>query len=328
MADSVLDYREDGMSKLLINESPLQVQPSLAMAIGLNEAIFLQQLHYWIGASRFVRDGEKWVYNTYSDWLLQLKYMSLPTLKRTIKSLKDQKLVRVERFEKLRSNQVNFYSIDYETLAIISENIEQAIDSIDQLKMSQSNSSNCTNAVAQNDPIHQLKMSQSPLAQNEPMYTREYQENTQENTQESNKKKSTKPRKPKFTFEEACAVQLPSGVNRDLWIAYIEMRQASKKLPTQKAIEMILDDLNKWGHEKANQSIQNSIKSNWVGLFEPKQAVQTYATTYQSAASKNSQTMNDHDAFFAKYGIGTERQEQVIDVNPEHPCAITWEHEQ
>ena len=154
------------------------------------------------------------------------------------------------------------------------------------------------------------------------------QENTQENTQESNKKKSTKPRKPKFTFEEACAVQLPSGVNRDLWIAYIEMRQASKKLPTQKAIEMILDDLNKWGHEKANQSIQNSIKSNWVGLFEPKQAVQTYATTYQSAASKNSQTMNDHDAFFAKYGIGTERQEQVIDVNPEHPCAITWGGEQ
>lgn len=316
MADSVLDYREDGMSKLLINESPLQVQPSLAMAIGLNEAIFLQQLHYWIGASRFVRDGEKWVYNTYSDWLLQLKYMSLPTLKRTIKSLKDQKLVRVERFEKLRSNQVNFYSIDYETLAIISENIEQAIDSIDQLKMSQSSSSICTNGVAQNEPMDRVKMSQS------------LQENTQENTQESNKKKSTKPRKPKFTFEEACAVQLPSGVNRDLWIAYIEMRQASKKLPTQKAIEMILDDLNKWGHEKANQSIQNSIKSNWVGLFEPKQAVQTYATTYQSAASKNSQTMNDHDAFFAKYGIGTERQEQVIDVNPEHPFAITWEGEQ
>ena len=50
--------------------------------------------------------------------------------------------------------------------------------------------------------------------------------------------------------------------------------------------------------------------------------------SYQSAASKNSKTMNDHDAFFAQYGIGTERQEQVIDVNPEHPYAITWEHEQ
>ena len=50
--------------------------------------------------------------------------------------------------------------------------------------------------------------------------------------------------------------------------------------------------------------------------------------SYQSAAAKNSKTMNDHDAFFAKYGIGAERQEQVIDVNPEHPYAITWEHEQ
>ena len=304
------------MSKLLINESPLQVQPSLAMAIGLNEAIFLQQLHYWLGASKYNREGRVWVYNTYAEWILQLRYTSIATLKRTIKNLREHRLILVERFEQNKSNQVNYYTIDYDTLATIEENISQAIDSIHKVKMSQSISSNCTNGVAQNEPMDRVKMSQS------------LQENTQENTQESNKKKSTKPRKPKFTFEEACAVQLPSGVNRDLWIAYIEMRQASKKLPTQKAIEMILDDLNKWGHEKANQSIQNSIKSNWVGLFEPKQAVQTYATTYQSAASKNSQTMNDHDAFFAKYGIGTERQEQVIDVNPEHPFAITWEGEQ
>jgi len=129
------------MSKLLINESPLQVQPSLAMAIGLNEAIFLQQLHYWMGASRHHHNGKKWVYNTYSDWLLQLKYLSLPTLKRTIKSLKDRGLLSVERFDKLRSNQVNYYTINYDVLAIIESNIAQAIDSIDQLKMSQSISS-------------------------------------------------------------------------------------------------------------------------------------------------------------------------------------------
>lgn len=285
------------MSKLLINESPLQVQPSLAMAIGLNEAIFLQQLHYWIGASRFVRDGKKWVYNTYSDWLLQLKYMSLPTLKRTIKSLKDQKLVRVERFEKLRSNQVNFYSIDYETLAIISENIEQAIESIDQLKMSQSNSSNCTNAVAQNDPIHQLKMSQSPLAQNEPMYTREYQEATQEITH--------KKTKPKFSLEDASSVELPEGVNRDLWVGYIEMRFSMNKKPTPKAVELAIKDLAKWGAEKANQSLKNSITSNWTGLFEPKQAVQTYTRTH-SQHSQASTRMSEIQALIAKEERGND----------------------
>lgn len=303
------------MSKLLINESPLQVQPSLAMAIGLNEAIFLQQLHYWLGASKYTRDGRVWVYNTYAEWILQLRYMSERTLGRTIKSLKDQRLVIVEKFEQSKSNQVNYYTIDYDTLSIIEENISQVIDSIHAAKMANSIQPKWHGGSSQNGQMEADKMAES------------LQENTQENTQESNKKKSTKPRKPKFTFEEACAVQLPSGVNRDLWVAYIEMRQASKKLPTQKAIEMILDDLNKWGYEKANQSIQNSIKSNWVGLFEPKQAVQTYASTYQSAASKNSKTISDHDAFFAQYGIVSDQQGQIIDVSPEHPAAIVWEGE-
>ena len=35
-------------SKLLIDEPPLQVLPSLALKIGLNEAIILQQVHYWL----------------------------------------------------------------------------------------------------------------------------------------------------------------------------------------------------------------------------------------------------------------------------------------
>ena len=104
------------------------------------------------------------------------------------------------------------------------------------------------------------------------------------------------------------------------------MRHAVKKMPTQKAVELAIGDLAKWGYEKANQSLKNSITSNWIGLFEPKQAVQTYATTYQSAAAKNSKTMNDHDAFFAKYGIGSEQQE-IIDVNPVF-AAVTWEGEQ
>ncbi|WP_010117385.1 hypothetical protein [Acinetobacter sp. P8-3-8] len=268
------------MSKLLINESPLQVQPSLAMAIGLNEAIFLQQLHYWLGASRLHKNNQKWIYNTYPEWLLQLKYMSLATLKRTIKSLKDQKLIHVERFDKKRSNQVNYYSIDYNVLGIIEQNITQAIDSIDQLKMSQSSSSNCTNAVAQNEPVDQLKMSQSPLAQNEPMLTREYQETTQEITQENISEKKPK---NKFSLDDACKVDLPEGVQRELWIAYVEMRHSMKKPPTQKAIQLALSDLTKWGSEKANQSLKNSITSNWIGLFEPKQAVQTYTRNYQQS---------------------------------------------
>lgn len=36
------------MSKLLLDDEPLVILPKLAAAIGLNEAIILQQLHYWL----------------------------------------------------------------------------------------------------------------------------------------------------------------------------------------------------------------------------------------------------------------------------------------
>ncbi len=36
------------MAKLLLNEQPLVVLPELACKIGLNEAIILQQLNYWL----------------------------------------------------------------------------------------------------------------------------------------------------------------------------------------------------------------------------------------------------------------------------------------
>ncbi|MCG6601298.1 hypothetical protein [Acinetobacter baumannii] len=281
------------MSKLLINESPLQVQPSLAMAIGLNEAIFLQQLHYWLGASKFKRNDRVWVYNTYPEWLLQLKYMSLATLKRTIKSLKEQKLILVERFDKAKSNQVNFYAIDYDILAIVEENITQALDSIDKLKMSQSISSNCTIPLAQNEPMDKLKMSQS------------LQENTQENTQENINKK-TKQKSSKFSFEDACSVTLPNGVDRSLWIAYIEMRHGMKKAPTQKAVELAIGDLTKMGSSAlANQALENSIKNSWVGLFKPKEAVQSY-----------SNARNDREAAWAEYYRNREQQHEsnLVDI--------------
>ena len=39
---------EIDMSRLLLEDEPLVVLPKLATVIGLNEAIILQQLHYWL----------------------------------------------------------------------------------------------------------------------------------------------------------------------------------------------------------------------------------------------------------------------------------------
>ena len=281
------------MSKLLINESPLQVQPSLAMAIGLNEAIFLQQLHYWLGASKYNRDGRVWVYNTYAEWILQLRYMSERTLGRTIKSLKDQRLVIVEKFEQSKSNQVNYYTIDYNTLSIIEENISQVIDSIHADKMTNSIQPKWHGGSSQNGMVEVAKMAES------------LQENTQEITQENSNKK-TKQKSSKFSLEEACSVELPNGVDRSLWIAYIKMRHGMKKAPTQKAVELVLNDLTKMGGSAiANQSLENSIKNSWVGVFKPKEAVQSY-----------SNARNDREAAWADYYRNREQQHgaNLVDI--------------
>jgi hypothetical protein len=81
-------------TSLLIEESPLQVLPTLATAVGLNEAIILQQIHYWVGLYRKAKDahhrhdGEWWVYNTIEEWQSNFPFWSQSTIVRTLDNLR------------------------------------------------------------------------------------------------------------------------------------------------------------------------------------------------------------------------------------------------
>lgn len=111
------------MSKLLIDESPLQVLPRLAVAIGLNEAIVLQQIHYWLGRSGVKRDGHQWVYNTVQQWQEQFPFWSPDTVRRALASLKDSGLLIGETLAENRFDKTMYYRIDYAQLAIIEDGI-------------------------------------------------------------------------------------------------------------------------------------------------------------------------------------------------------------
>lgn len=104
------------MSKLLINEVPLMCQPSLAVKIGLNEALFIQQLHYWVDRSKNIIDGRQWVYNTMADWSKQFPFWSQKTLSRTISNLEKQKLVISGNYNQKGYDRTKWYTIDYSAL--------------------------------------------------------------------------------------------------------------------------------------------------------------------------------------------------------------------
>ncbi|WP_338472718.1 conserved phage C-terminal domain-containing protein [Niallia sp. XMNu-256] len=112
------------MSKLLIQENPMVILPSLAEKIGLNQAIVIQQFHYWLQSSKHTIDGRKWIYNSYKKWESQFTFWSGRTIERAIRSLEEQGLLLSANHNRSKQDKTKWYSINYEKL----EELEQGFD--------------------------------------------------------------------------------------------------------------------------------------------------------------------------------------------------------
>jgi len=104
------------MHALLINEAPLQVLPSLAKAIGLNEALILQQIHYWLNPkhNQNLFGGRYWVYNTYEQWQVQFPFWCTRTIRSSMDRLEESGLLRT--FITHKNGPVKYYTINYDIL--------------------------------------------------------------------------------------------------------------------------------------------------------------------------------------------------------------------
>lgn len=141
-------------SHLLINEMTLQVLPSLAIAVGLNEAIALQQVHYWLNntknAGRIDEAGNKWVYNTYEEWREDnFPFWSVDKIQRVFASLKEQGVLIIQQLDAKHRDMKNFYRIDYEKL----DNIGLSITQISNMDSGKTESSIPSK-------VHDVKMNQ------------------------------------------------------------------------------------------------------------------------------------------------------------------------
>lgn len=140
----------NGGSKLLIDEHPLQVLPTLAALIGLNEAIVLQQVHYWLKISEKAkdeykhRDGSWWTYGSVKEWQVEnFPFWSESTVQRTFANLEKLGLLVSKKFNAATYDHTKWYTVDYQRLNGITE----------PTSMDESITSNCGNRLPKDDAI-------------------------------------------------------------------------------------------------------------------------------------------------------------------------------
>ena len=111
------------MSKRLIKENPIMIQPSLVMKFGLNQAIIIQQVHYWLVTSPHIKDGRRWIFNTYKDWQGQFPFWSERTIMRSFLALEEEGYLISANYNRMKLDKTKWYTIDYDKLAELEDDL-------------------------------------------------------------------------------------------------------------------------------------------------------------------------------------------------------------
>lgn len=108
-------------SKLLINESPLTVLPSLVKLVGLERAIMLQQIQYLLQQKNTGRiledDGEKYIWSTAQEFKDNyFPFWEADTIRKHLKQLEKEGYLITRKPRAASRDHTKFYRIDYVTL--------------------------------------------------------------------------------------------------------------------------------------------------------------------------------------------------------------------
>lgn len=245
------------MSKLLIHDYPIQVSPKLAVAIGLNEAIMVQQMHYWLDRSSHYIENRKWIYNTYEGWRKQLPFWSESTIKRTITTLKKKGVIITGNFNKAKFDKTIWYSIDYEVIKQIEEQFyasgqNDLIDNNADKQWSNRTGQNDltirsdrTNPSGQNDLTNRSKRTDGE-GQNDTTNTIDYTETTTEITQET-------------TPPETKAVAVDDELFAKVYNFYT---QNINPIVNNSTVDFMTQDLNEFGYELVMYAMEIAALNN------------------------------------------------------------------
>jgi len=107
---------------LLFDENPLFIIPSLAVDIGLNEAILVQSIHQCLLVYQELDlnkvDGHYWVTLSIDQWQKRFSFWSKNTIIRTLNNLKKQNFIIARNLTPSSKNRTLSYTINYQYLVM------------------------------------------------------------------------------------------------------------------------------------------------------------------------------------------------------------------
>lgn len=257
------------MSKLLINESPLQVLPTLAIRIGLNEAIFLQQLHYFLSLSKHEKDGRRWIYNSSADWQAIFPFWSAPTIRRVIASLEEQKLIiTTTQYNQSGFDKRRWFAIDYFALETAEQSIAQNEQSSSQSEQSSRQNEQSSN---QNEQSYKEQEISAKDLQQE-ITAKDIHASAAADAGVSAEPEPPKPDKPKKRKPSAARIELEAyrvlgehGIDGQLAQDYIALRKSHRAPITQTALKGIEREANNAGLS-LEQALTICCERGWRGF--------------------------------------------------------------
>lgn len=150
----------------LLNSYPLVLDKKLAVILGLNEALVLQQIHYWLEINkkdkRNLHAGKYWTYNTIDEWQEEFPFWSKSTIKRIFKNLRDMAILETDNFNSYQMDRTLWYTINYEKLEEICGPREDNMGKVQNDNMISSKGEDYT---SQNEPMEE-SIKTPPLPEN------------------------------------------------------------------------------------------------------------------------------------------------------------------
>lgn len=222
------------MENLINNTITYTFDIKIAKEYGVNEAIFISNMKYWIfkniANNKNYFDGKHWTYNSKRAFLEIFPFWTEQTLKTTIKHLVERGVLVIGNYNKNPYDRTNWYAFVDETMWI-----------------------DC------NYPIDRLKLTNGEVNTNQPIPNNK--PNNKPNKKEIDKEKQY------LLFNELINKYPNLKEPMDRWLKY---KKEKKENYTDIGLEDCIEKLNRLsGGDKnlAMDIVKQSTSNNWSGLF-------------------------------------------------------------